>query len=193
MVQVAVDTSYIVKHFSNAKIFTGVTAPADGAVLALTGGAPASGVDIGATQGEATFMYQSKIETVDIEQAYGGVAPHAVSEEVHIRCTMLEHTYANMLRALSQGTGSTSGGVNKIELGGKTAVTGFCVAMVAKHDTEALYDVAVIYDAVQMAPVSFDVKRGQERKIQLDLTGRAVPARAVGDQIAQWLEGVASA
>jgi hypothetical protein len=187
----AVTVGNITKYIGAGNIYTGCTRPADAAPLVHTAGVPAGGTDVGATQGAATLVMHSNIALVDIEQVYGGVAPHMTTEDASLQFTALEATYANLQLALQQGTGSTSGGVNLIKFGGKTAVTTTCVAVSsARTDVPTKYVIGMLYQGASMDGVTLPFQRGTERKLQIKFSGIPDPTYLAGNQMGQYYEDV---
>lgn len=184
----AFDVNIIARNIGPAQIYYGCTLPADRTPLALAaGGLPAGGTDFGATQGEAAWNYVPTIQGVDIEQVQGMVAPHMVSEALTLTFTMMERDYLRMAQALGQGTTLTSGGLNRVHLGGRQDVPSQCFALVAKSADEASYDVGVIYNGY-VTPGAVVNKRGEARGVQVTVTALALSGRVVGDQLGQFLD-----
>lgn len=100
----AVSTTNIQRYMFPANLYVFMDKPADLANMAHTGGIPdgAHTYHVGATTGEAVFEYRPTIATVDIEQAFGGVAPHMTAESATIRATLSEAVWRNVEIAMSQ-------------------------------------------------------------------------------------------
>jgi hypothetical protein len=174
-----------------ADVYVDCTAPASFVSMTHTAGLPTGGRHVGATEGESTFRYAATLEGIQVEQLTGPVAPRVMSEEASIVCTLLEHSYDNLLVMLGQGTGSTGGGVNLIQLGGKFAVPSRCVVLIGLHANAAKYDIATIYKCISMQGVAIATRKNEPRRQQVTFTGVHDHARAQGDQLAQYQRGAA--
>ena len=78
------------------RIYTGVTNPASGSVLALVAGVPATGSEIGFTQGEAVFTYEVTYDEEMSDQVLGPVAVFATQESMQLEFTMLEYAASQL-------------------------------------------------------------------------------------------------
>lgn len=189
-----INSTLISRNIGPADIYVDCTVPAANTPMALAaGGIPTGGRHVGATQGEAVLNYTPTLETIQIEQVSGGVAPRMTAEVGEITFTMLERDYQNMLLAIGQGTGTTSGGVNLITFGGKRAVTPRCIVLVAKSSDEDTYDVAVLYQAINMAGASRVFVKGGTPGIQCTFQAVQVFSRPEGDRGGQLLDDVVPA
>jgi hypothetical protein len=190
----SINQTTITRNIGPASVYVDCTAPAVWTAIALgAGGVPTGGRDLGATQGESGLRYVPNIEGVEIEQVRGMVAPHVTGEEIEISCTVMERTYDNLLVAFSQGTGSTSGGKDKISVGDKSDVPLRCVALVARSADQDTYDVALLYQAYVSSGLNLAYKRGEARGVPITFRGVPLHSRAVGDHLGQWLEDVVPA
>lgn len=77
---------------------TGITIDANG----VPAGARAR--NLGGVQGEVSQQYTPTIATVDIEQAFSGIAPHVTQDAMSIRATLVEPNAENIELVASQGT-----------------------------------------------------------------------------------------
>lgn len=78
------------------RIYFGVTNPTTGDPLALTSGVPATGTEIGLTQGESVVTYDVTYDDIMSDQVLGVVAVFATKEELTLEFTMLEYTATQM-------------------------------------------------------------------------------------------------
>jgi hypothetical protein len=100
----AVTVGNITKYMNFGRVYVDMDVPADVTAMTLTGGVPAGyhTRDVGATQGATTVTGKPTIALVDIEQAYGGVAPHTTLDAMSIAATLLESTWRNLELAIQQ-------------------------------------------------------------------------------------------
>jgi hypothetical protein len=184
----AINQTTITRNIGPASIYVDCTAPASFLPMTHTTGVPTGGRDVGATTGQSTFKYQATIEGIAAEQVGGMLAPHMTSEDASITCTILEVTYQNLLVALGQGVGTTTGGVNRIGLGGTFNVPTRCVCLVAKASDQNTYDLVTLYQAASLSGVTLTKKRGQPEQVQVTFTGIPDSSRTVGDQLGQFVD-----
>ncbi len=78
------------------RIYAGTTPPAAGAALALTAGVPATGTELGLTQGESVLTYEVTYDEEMSDQVLGPVAVFATQEMMHLEFTMLEYAAAQL-------------------------------------------------------------------------------------------------
>jgi hypothetical protein len=186
-----INQQWIAQHIQAANVFVNCTVPAAWASMTHSNGTPTGGTDIGGTDGPATFQAVADIQGIDVQQVFGPVGPRMVSEQASIVCTILETSYANLLIAFGQGTGSTPNSTNLIELGGREDVPTRCVVLLAKHADEAKYDIWTLYKAVVTGGVNIPVNRGEPRRVQVTFMGIPDHARPAGDQLWQYVEAAA--
>lgn len=186
----AINEANITRYIKGGVVYTGCDVPAADSGPTLTVGVPASGVDRGATQGAANFLYNAEITKVDVEQVSGGISPFIVSESIALEFTMVEGDWENVKYALSQATEIDDGSMKVLQLGGQLCVTGDCVAIIAPKacGTTTKYYGGMIYDAFVSGERTLPFKRGEETRIAIRLEGNSVHTRAEGDQMGQWFE-----
>ena len=197
----AISISNIEEYISPGRIYVGAQVPTALHSLGETAylssaGVPTGGEDIGATSGEAVYRYSATVETVDIEQAPFGVAPHVTAEEASLEFTVAEATAANIKRAMGQGflrdiTGPTG---KVISVGGLTAVTGESVCVISeKKKTPGKYVGAMLYLAYNDAGLERRFKRGEATLVSMTFKAIAdsdLLDRPDGDKLSQYFEQV---
>lgn len=186
----SVDTNNIQRYMFPGNLYVGVTKPADTANMTHTLGVPTGGTHVGATTGEAVFEYRPTIATVDIEQAFGGVAPHMTAETATIRATISEPTLSNVRLAMQQGTYAAGGGYQKLMMGGLTTVSVQAVCLIGKEADRTKYVWALLYAAYASEGVARRMKKGEPATIPVTFTGLPDTSRTAGDQLAQYVEEV---
>jgi hypothetical protein len=184
----AVSTTNVRRYTTAGNVYFGVTKPADRVLMTHTAGVPTGGTDVGATIGAATFEYRPTINTTDIEQAYGGIAPYVGSESATLRFTCAEATYQNIQRALQQASYASDADQDVLKVGGNPDVVATCVAIISRHADQARYSWACAYSVVSMEGGSIPYKRGEPRQIAVTLNLLADVDRTIGDQLFQIVE-----
>jgi hypothetical protein len=184
----AVSITQVSRYSTAGNVYVGVTTPADQVIMTHTAGAPLGGTDVGATIGESTVEYRPTIATVDIEQAFGGVAPRLTAEACTLKFTCGESTHTNLRLAMQQGTATTDGTHNYLTAGGKTGVVGQCVAIISKQADTPQYNWVCVYNAVSMDGLSLTYKKSATRQIGVTMTALSDANRTAGDQLFQYVE-----
>ncbi len=193
------------KFIGQGEVFTGVTKPADGVIMGFEQayGLPLGGVSVGLTSGEATLEYKPEFAGVEVEQAYGEVAPRVKKETVTLKFKCAEATYARIKVALSTATetvlvaGTAPDTARRVLLtvGGKTFFDPQCVALVSNIGTYThqssinnLYEWVCLYSAISVDGLTLEWKRGETRMIEVTMTGYADVTRTEGDQLFQFVQ-----
>lgn len=78
------------------RVYMGVTPPAAGVALSITNGVPATGTEVGLTEGEAVFTYEVTYFESMAEQSLAVVAVFATEEAAQLEFTMKEYSQANI-------------------------------------------------------------------------------------------------
>lgn len=78
------------------RLYMGTTPPAQGVALTITNGVPATGTEVGLTEGEAIFTYEVTYFEVMAEQSLGIVGVFATEEAAQLEFTMKEYSQANI-------------------------------------------------------------------------------------------------
>jgi hypothetical protein len=185
----AVSTLAVRRYTVGGDIYTGVTLPADRTPLVLTNGVPPGGTHVGSTIGVATVEYRPTVNTVDVEQAFGGVAPYISAEAGTLRWTIGEATYQNVQAALGQATHTVQSSTDVLKLGGNTDVPNTCIAIVshlADAPTQCVW--LCVYHAVSMEGGTISFARGTTRAFQVTYNMLADVNRSIGDQLFQYFE-----
>lgn len=78
------------------RVYMGVTPPALGVALTVTNGVPATGTEVGLTEGEAVFTYEVTYFESMAEQSLATVAVFATEEAAQLEFTMKEYSQANI-------------------------------------------------------------------------------------------------
>ncbi len=78
------------------RLYMGTTPPAQGVSLTITNGVPATGTEVGLTEGEAVFTYEVTYFESMAEQSLASVAVFATEEAAQLEFTMKEYSQANI-------------------------------------------------------------------------------------------------
>jgi hypothetical protein len=190
------------KFIGQREVYTGVSKPADGAAMGIaqSTGVPTGGASVGLTSGPATLEYKPEFKGVEVEQAYGEVAPRVTKESVTLKFKCAEATYERIKLALQTGTLTTTAGAGAtptkqlLSVGGKTFFASQCIALVSPlgtyFDSVGMADVPLwewvcIYEAMSVDGLKLDWKRGETRMVEVTITGYADVTRSEGDQLFQ--------
>jgi hypothetical protein len=177
-------------HGGGSRIFTGVTAPTTGTpptYITHTDGVPASGTELGLTQGDTNFAYQLEKKEIPAEQSLGAVDVMAVGEISQIDTMVLEHTYFTLQRAFDNvGTETVAGGYG-IWFGGGTGPLNprsECVMVTSRQrNAPTKFVIAVLYKAYSVEGFKTSFKKNNESVYKITLKGLSDLTRNAGDQM----------
>jgi hypothetical protein len=156
---------------------------------------------VGLTSGPASLDYKPEFKGVEIEQAYGEVAPRVTKESVTLKFKCAESTYDKLQVALQTGTLDFDDNVagivpdsNTLYVGGLTFFDAQAIALVSNigsyfdsgsMTTIDLYEWLLLYNAMSVSGLKLDWKRGETRMVEVEVTGYADVTRNEGDQLFQ--------
>lgn len=217
----ALSTADIKRFIGQGEVYINVKPPVAGTTAETAGpllfvapgaGEPETGIPqkvgvitaadyVGLTNGPASIEYKPEWKGVEVEQAYGEIAPRVTKETVQVKFRMAEAHYTNLRRAIQTGTtvsiAGASGAPNKelTVVGGKIFFDPTCLAIVSPigsyTDTQPtpalhkLYEWVVLYSAISVEGVKLEYKRGETRMVDVTFTGYAEVSRPEGDQLFQ--------
>lgn len=172
------------------RLYANVTAPAAFTPLALTAGVPATGTEMGLTQGESVFTYEVTYDEELADQVLSPVAVFATQEQMQLEFTLLEYAAANLQDALQQvKLTSNEGTAPKTDTFtfGTTSPTGAAVALQSIVLVSSIpgtnpqrYTIVMLYQAYQQAPSVMRYTR--EGSTIMKCTFRAMPLMSRSDQ-----------
>jgi len=192
---VAIDTTKI--HVGTARIFVGVTPPATGTPptwLTHTAGVPATGTDIGATDGDCVFKYQLTKQEIFAEQELAPVDVYSSDEACSLVFTLKELNYTALKVAFDSGTSSGIGNVDDgtrtgFYGGGGSAIllpTQQCFVFSAMNRVAPTkFIIGVIYKAYSLLGTEAPIRKKGETMIKCELHGLADLTRNAGDRMFQ--------
>jgi hypothetical protein len=178
-------------HIGPARIWLGVTPPGaspPGTWMGHTNGVPATGVEVGHTEGEATFMYRSDKMEILSEQAFGVADLAVIGETSELRFTAQERTADNMRLAFdSYGHDTTGGTIGK--WGGGTGFTPLTQAIFLsspRRDNPAKFEFLLIYKGINTNGITIRYARTAKSLMEFIIKPIVDTTRAAGDQMFQW-------
>ncbi len=177
-------------HAGGAHIFTGVSLAATGTpptYIGHTAGVPASGTEVGVTDGPAEFHYEIVKELIQAEQSLAPVDVFVLDEIAEISFTCKEQVYHAIQRAFDNvGTEDISAG-EAAYFGGGTAILSprtECVMLTSiQRNAPTKYIITVLYKAVNLEPLVLPFSKGGETMFQMRWRGLADLTRNAGDQV----------
>ena len=177
------------------RLYANVTPPASGSPLALTTGVPATGTEMGLTQGESVFTYEVTYDEELADQVLSPVGVFATQEQMQLEFTLLEYVARNLQDLMQQVTlVSNEGTVPKYDLFtiGTTSPNGAAVTLQSITLISSIpgtnplrYTIVMLYQAYQQAPSTMRYTR--EGSTIMKSTFRAMPllSRNDGDLLGQ--------
>lgn len=177
-------------HGGASRIFAGVTAGATGTpptYITHTAGVPATGTELGLTQGDTMFTYQPTKKEIDSEPNLAAVAAMTISEVAQIETTVMEHTYFTLQRAFDTVGSESIGAGDAFWFGGGTSIlttrTECIMVTAAQRTAPTKYIIAVLYKAYSVEGFKVSYKKSVESVYRIVLKGLADTARNDGDRL----------
>jgi len=142
------------------RIYVGVTLPTTETPLALTSGAPATGTEVGVTEGETLFTYEVEYLEEGCEQILPAVAVFAKGQTASLEFGMKEYAAANLQAAMQQVKLTANEGASPkydlLTFGGPDAAvvcTSVVVVSAIPNTTPQRHTLAMLYSAYQSEPM----------------------------------------
>jgi hypothetical protein len=179
-------------HVGPMRIFLDVTNPATGLPPTAhphTAGVPTPGVEIGYTEGDATFRKNKETFEINAEQATGPVGVGLVREIVEIEFTALEKTYRGLQTAFDNSGSSHPAGRMIFYGGGSTfpIKTQSVFFSSLRPNQAGKYETATIYKAYNVAGYETTFRKSAASMFRITLRGLSDSSRALGDQMYQYV------
>jgi hypothetical protein len=178
-------------HNGPARIWLGMTAPASGIppTWALhTAGVPATGTEVGFTDGDAVFRKNKTTFEINAEQAMGPIAVGLSGEIVEVEFTALERVYTTL-----QAGFDNAGTVNDVTRMGfygggmQYPIRTQTVFMSSLRPNQAgKYEISMIYKAYNTSGIETSYRKGAGSMVKMVLRGLQDTTRSVGDQLYQF-------
>jgi hypothetical protein len=172
-----------------ARLYVGGTNPASGAVVSVdASGVPGNnGVEVGLTEGPATFHVAGDIREVFAEQALAPLRAVQESEEVTLTFTLKEIDFAKLQRYLRGSNFTSTPTHNNVTGGGNACISSFVADLVHWDvcDGVSIYTIIHLHKAFMNGPFDVSFSKGEESMVEVELKGLADVTRAAGDQVYQ--------
>jgi hypothetical protein len=177
-------------HVGPGRIWFGVTAPATGTpptLMGHTAGVPATGTEVGHTNGNTVVTYSNVKSDINSEQTFGVVGTYNTGQTLEITMTLQERVAA-ILQKLFEGAGyATAGGYDLYFGGGPVSVPSFTVMISSPLRTDnTKFEVFVGYKMELVSAITLTYSRTDVSMIPVTLRGVHDTSRNVGDQLYQF-------
>ena len=177
-------------HVGPGRIWFGITAPATGApptLMSHTAGVPASGTEVGHTNGNTTVTFQNVKSDINSEQTFGVVGTYVTAQTLEMTMTLQERVYA-ILQRLFEGVGSVDDAAYILFYGGgPVSVPSFSVMISSPlRQDNTKYEVFIGYKMEVVSAVPLTYSRTEVSMIAVTLRGVHDSTRTVGDQLFQF-------
>lgn len=180
-------------HIGMARIFLGVTAPATGVPptkLTHTSGVPATGTEVGYTNGASTFTYRTIKQEVEAEQSLNPIDVFITKEECMLEFTAMEHVY-NTLKTAFDVAGSVNNATEMMfyagDAVGLASVTTQCVALTSRvRSAPTKFEVLCIYRVYNIDGMVVAYNRTGVATYKVTLKALVDAERSEGDRLFQW-------
>ncbi len=181
-------------HVGPCRLFVGVTAPASGApptFLTHTAGVPATGTEIGLTNGDTVFSYEATKSEIQAEQFYAGVDVFLTQEKCKLTFTAQEATVI-ALKTAFDNIGQFTDGTKEAFYAGSGSGAFAClkqtvVVTARQRVNPAKYLLIMMYLAYPSKGMNFPFSRTKPGMSQVEFTALADTSRTAGDCMFQWI------
>lgn len=180
-------------HIGAARIFVGVTNPTTGTPptwMTHTAGVPATGTEIGLTEGDTTFEFLAKKEEIVAEQAYGPVDVWMSMESCKVNFTCQESNIT-ALKAAFDNVGQFSDSSRDAFYFG-TGTGAFSVTTQSvffsspRRDAPTKYFIGLMYKAYSSKGMNFPFTRTKKGTFAVEMVALCDLTRTAGDQTGQF-------
>jgi hypothetical protein len=148
---------------------------------------PATGSDIGATQGDTIFSYQNTKKEIEIEQSLAPVKVLTITEITSIEFTALEHTYTTLQWAIDNVGKEDVAGGRAFYFGNGSSIliptTGCVMVTSMQPDAPTKFIIGVLYKCYIGDAWKMPFRRAGESTFKVTLKGLADLTRNLGDQV----------
>jgi hypothetical protein len=178
-------------HIGPARIWLGVTPPVGtppAAFATHTNGVPATGVEVGHTEGEATFMYRSEKMDITSEQGFGVIDLHVTGEAAELRFVAQERT-AQVIKTGFDSFGSQATATHLSQWGGGIGfapLTQTIFMSSPRRDNPAKFEYLMVYRGINTNGITLRYARTAKSMIEVVIRPIIDSTRASGDQLFQW-------
>lgn len=176
-----------------ARLFAGVTNPTSGAPptwMTHTAGVPATGTEVGLTEGDTVLEITSQKNTIEAEQYYAPVGVYMTMQAAKISFTAKEMIVAALRLVLDnigqQTTGALEGFYFGSGSGSFSCLTTSIFLSARRRDDPSKYIVALLYKAYASKPLTLPFSRTKQSVFPVELSALADTTRTSGDAIGQF-------
>jgi hypothetical protein len=176
-------------HLGACRIFAGVTPAVTGTpptYTTHTDGIPASGTEMGLTQGDTTFVYNPEQKLIEAEQALGYINTFTINQRASLEFTCLEQTYFALQQAFnSAGTETISAGDAFYWGGGNAALVPntTCVMATARQPyAPTKFIIVQLYKVATVAGYQIPLSRTKESMFRVRFEAMEDTSRNAGDR-----------
>jgi hypothetical protein len=178
-------------HQGAMRLFYGVTAGATGTpptYIGHTAGVPATGTELGLTEGDCICTYKQTKALIKGEQALGAVDVAVTNEEGKIAFTCKETTYITLQAAFDPSVGKEDvAGGRAMYFGGGAGVlaptTNCLMGTSLQRNAAGKYCIFVLYRVVSMLGMEINVGKIKESMFKVEMEGLFDLTRNAGDQM----------
>jgi hypothetical protein len=179
-------------HVGPMRIWVGVTNPTSGTpptLMTHTAGVPATGTEVGYTEGDGVFEYVLSKEEIDAEQALAPVDVFVKDEMVHLTVNLQEANYTALKAAFDSGVGNVDDGSKTLFYSGGNVPTAMTLSVFfssVRRDAPTKYFIGVIYKAYSPKGFNFAASKTKKSVYPVELRGILDTTRNAGDQLYQF-------
>jgi hypothetical protein len=177
-------------HAGPVRIFNGVTPAATGTpptYTTHTSGVPASGTELGLTEGDAVLKYKLVKGKIDPEQSLAPVGVYAIGEEASYTAMVLEQSYFTLQQAFDNVGKESVGAGDAFWFGGGTSVlaptTTCLMATSVQRNAPTKFIVTQLYKVASMDGVEMPFRKKGHTVYKVTFDALADLSRNAGDQI----------
>lgn len=175
-------------HVGPGRVFLGITNPTGaGTVMGHTAGVPASGTEVGFTEGDMIIRKPTDKVEIMAEQSFSPIMVFPTLENVEVEFVALEKVY-NTLRAAFDNVNTVDDGTKMMFYsGGQTFALRTQSVMVTspRPNFPGRYEVTVIYKAYTVTGFEMAYRKAGAASYRIQLRGLTDTSRTIGDQLYQ--------
>lgn len=181
-------------HVGPMRIFVGITNPTSGTpptLMTHTAGVPATGTELGYTDGDGVFEYVLTKEEIDAEQQLGPVDVFPKDEMIHLTCNLKEAQYIALKAVFDSGIGNVDDGSKTLFYSGGNVPTPMSLSVFfssVNRTATTKYFIGVIYKAYSPKGFNFAMSKTKPSVYPVELRGYLDSSRNAGDQMFQFFK-----
>lgn len=178
-------------HVGPIRLFAGVTNPTSGTpptLMTHTSGVPATGTEVGYTDGAATVEYVLTKTEIMAEQNLAAVDIFVSAESIKLTCNVQEAVFNALKLAFDTGIGNVDDGTKTLFYTGGNVPTPMTTSIFfssPRRDNPTKFFVGLIYKAYSAKGWAMPFTKSKASIYPLELHGILDGTRNAGDQLAQ--------